>query len=176
MKTKNIILVLMLFTFIMLNGSGCFGAKKSNTTTSPTASVNNSIGSISDNPGYKSATAIPPKCNIESWIEINIIPSINKIFEQSKFISAGSCNALPYSGGKIVTKKLLTSVAAASDAKDLYNDLNNNGFSPDNSPLDRGSGTITEMTIQGLYNNTPVIVLISFDLNLQVINISVKAE
>lgn len=144
-----------------------------NTSAQPTQGQG-SVGSISDNPGYPSAAAKSPSCDLEKWIVTMIQPSVDKIFEASKFISSGTCSNIPYSGGKFVTKKLLAAVGAASDAKDMYNDLCANGFSTDNSPVDLGANT--EMTVTGLWGSTPVQVYISFDLTNQVMNIKVNPK
>ena len=133
---------------------------------------NGEIGSISDNPKYFSATEKAPSCDLEKWLIETLQPSIDKIFEKSKFVSAGDCDSIPLSGSKFVTKKLLSSVGGSSDAKDLYNLLvDSTGLSTDNSPMDIGYRT--EMSFVELYGQQKILLGLTFNFDTQEIEIKV---
>ncbi len=105
-----------------------------NETKSTQKAEENLLGSISDNPVFFRTQGTEPACDLEEWIVENIKPNLDKILEASKFVSSGNCdNSIPFEGAKFVTKKLLSSPDASSDAEDFYEDLAySTGLSVDN--------------------------------------------
>jgi hypothetical protein len=178
---KKLVLILGIggLVIILIGGIYLASYKKtipnlSNGNQNATETTSSIVGSISDNQKFFSIIEKAPSCDLEKWLVENLKPSIDQVFEDSKFVSAGSCNTVPLSGSKFVTKKLLSSVDDSSDARDFYDSLvGETGLSADNNPMDLSN--TTQMSLSGLYGQQKVLVLITFNFDTQEIEVKVSA-